>query len=256
MKTKVKRIAFIPARGGSTGVPGKNIRILNGKALIRHTVDFALSQNFFESVLISTDNAEIAQIACNFQLSANEFHDLEQNQVVAISDRTYLHRRLDSQAETLSPIREVLFDFAKRNDEFSSFDYLIMLQPTSPYRNPRDLEEISKLIKNRPEWTSIASFTSVGGLHPDRMYRKRINGLFEPFIGQNNADNKPRQLLEELFIKDGAYYVFKRELLQNRVLMGDLVKPLYRQGLGTINIDTEQDFLIASLVGDLFIQQS
>ena len=233
---------------------GKNIRMLNGKPLICHTVDFALSQDFFDYVVISTDNDEIAQRATSFQFSAHEFHKLEQNQVIYVSDRLFLHRRLDSQAETLSPIRDVLFDYAKREDSFSGFDYLVMLQPTSPYRDPSELEEISKLMLNVPEWTSIASFTSVGGMHPDRMYRKLHDGLLEPFIAQKNADNKPRQLLEELFIKDGAYYVFKRDLLQNKVLMGEFVKPLYRDGFRTINIDTEQDFVIASLIGNSFSQ--
>jgi len=248
-----KNLAFIPARGGSTGVVGKNIRELHGKPLVSHTVDFALSQSFFDCVLVSTDNEDIAEIATNCEVSKSAFQELGPNDILRVSNRLCVHRRLNSQAETLSPIREVLYDLSLNNDQNLSFDYLTMLQPTSPFRRSSELKELSKLINAEPEWTSIASFKEVGGFHPDRMYRELKNGLLDPYISQDNADNKPRQLLEKLFIKDGAYYVFKKENLQKRFLMGLLVKPILRQGLCTINIDTEEDFLIAQLVSKSII---
>jgi CMP-N-acetylneuraminic acid synthetase len=81
------------------------------------------------------------------------------------------------------------------------------------------------------------------------MYRVESQSL-KPYINQQNLDNKPRQLLEELFIKDGAYYLLKRSILRQRTLLGELMLPLFRSGLCTINIDTLVDFQMAELVVD------
>ena len=62
----VKRLAYIPARGGSKGVPRKNIRLLNGKPLIAHTIETVLKTDMFDTIFVSTDSAEIAEVAVNF----------------------------------------------------------------------------------------------------------------------------------------------------------------------------------------------
>jgi CMP-N-acetylneuraminic acid synthetase len=106
------------------------------------------------------------------------------------------------------------------------------------------------LIKSENAWTSIASVTEVGGMHPDRMYRVVTNKYLQAFQSQAYGDNKPRQLLEKLFIKDGAYYMLKKTTLRSNKMLGDNMLPLFRNGFHTINIDTELDFKIAELVAD------
>ena len=244
--------AFIPARGGSIGVPGKNIRTLHGKPLILHTIDYAKKSTFFSRIIISTDSAEIATIASNEVVSKNEFSELRTDEFVSLDDNLYLHKRPPWHAETLSPIREVLFEFAKREDILGEFDFLWMLQPTSPFRQTSDLTNIELLMKSDHGWTSITSLTSVGGMHPDRMYSKGQGKYLKAFMYQGNKDNKPRQLLSELFIKDGAFYIFRKEELQKRMLMGDRILPYFREGLKTLNIDTLNDFKIAELIDDPF----
>ena len=88
------------------------------------------------------------------------------------------------------------------------------------------------------------SMKDVAGMHPDRMYRIS-DKLAVPFLSQDKGDNKPRQSLERLYIKDGAYYLLKTENLKSRVMLGDLVIPFIREGLCTINIDTLEDFSLA-----------
>lgn len=244
--------AFIPARGGSVGVPGKNIRLLQGKPLIEHTIDFAEKSNFFTKIIVSTDSGSIANIASKNLVSVGKFEEMLENSFEEVRDSLIIHKRLKRQAETLSPIREVLFDLARREDAISQFDFLWMLQPTSPFKQPLDLVKIRSLLSSNQSWTCISSFTSIGGMHPDRMYKRGEGNYLEPYILQDNQDNKPRQLLSELFIKDGAFYIFKKSNLVQNVLMGDRVLPYFREGLQTINIDTLNDFKIAELIENPF----
>lgn len=245
-------MAFIPARGGSTGVKKKNVRALHNKPLISHTLSFALSMSCFSKVMISTDSDEIASISLGNHLQAKDFLKLRENEVIPIDHRILLHRRPTSQAQTLSPIRETLFEIAKMETISSDVDYICMLQPTSPFRRAEEIEEILGLMHSKSEWSSIASFTSVGGNHPDRMYRVVDENHLLPFLNQDNLDNKPRQELEALFIKDGAYYVLKIENLRRNIMLGDRMLGIYRQGLCTVNIDTETDFQIAELISKPF----
>jgi len=244
-----KITAFIPARGGSTGVLKKNIRLLHGKPLILHTLDFAKSSEVFSKIIVSTDDSEISTVASYGKLSREQFLQAPEGAYLTVGSEFYIHKRPANQAQTLSPIREVLFDMALQEDSILDSELLMMLQPTSPFRRHEELYEIKTIIKRQHDFTSIVSVTSVGGQHPDRMYRVESQCL-RPYLDQQNLDNKPRQLLEELFIKDGAYYLLKRSVLRERILLGEHMVPLFRSGLCTINIDTLTDFKMAELIVD------
>lgn len=241
--------AFIPARGGSTGVPKKNVKMLHGKPLILHTLNFAESSELFLKIVISTDDSEIANLVSRGKLPQREFIQAPEGAFLSLDKGIYIHKRPTNQAQTLSPIRDVLFDFALQRESILDSELIMMLQPTSPFRRPEELSEIQLIMEQNPDFTSIVSVTSVGGHHPDRMYRVH-NQKLKSYIDQLNLDNKPRQLLEELFIKDGAYYLFKRSILKQRTLLGENMLPLFRSGLCTINIDTLTDFKMAELVSN------
>ena len=125
----MKTHAFIPARGGSTGVIRKNIKNLGGKPLIFHTINFARSVDMFEQVTISTDDSEIADISTNGKITTKIFKSLIEDQVIEISRNFMLHKRKNIQANTLSPIRETLFDIAKDEHPLSNFDYVCFSLP-------------------------------------------------------------------------------------------------------------------------------
>lgn len=242
-------IAFIPARGGSTGVPKKNIKMLHGKPLILHTLEFAGSSGAFSKIIVSTDDCEIAIVASMGKVSRESFNQAPQGTYFSLDEQLHIHKRPINQAQTLSPIREVLFDLASQYSSLLDSEFLMMLQPTSPFRRFEELREIEGLMEQEPNFTSIVSVTSVGGHHPDRMYRLDHQKL-KPYIDQLNRDNKPRQLLEELLIKDGAYYLLRKSVLKQKILLGEFMLPLFRSGLCTINIDTWTDFQMAELVLD------
>lgn len=251
MKESIEFIAFIPARGGSQGVPKKNIQVLHGRPLILHTIDFAETIEEFSKLIVSTDTYEIANVSARNMLDRDEFDSCPENSFISISEKLYIHKRPAHQAQTLSPIRDVLFELASQNELQLDLDLIMMLQPTSPYRRRSEIDEIISIIESKREFTSVVSINSVGGQHPDRMYR--YNGDFlTSYINQNNLDNKPRQSLEELYIKDGAYYLLKKSLLKRGILLGDTMLPIFRSGLCTINIDTWTDFKIAELIQNPF----
>jgi CMP-N-acetylneuraminic acid synthetase len=244
---ELSMIAFIPARGGSVGVPRKNIRPLHGVPLVLHSLKFADESKYFSRTILSTDDREIASVASSGRISQEEFDSLSEDSYISLGAKLFIHKRRSSQAQTLSPIREVLFDFVEQKEFDFDTDFIMMLQPTSPFRSQDEMDQIGAIIQDNPHFTSIVSVNSVGGQHPDRMYRL-ADGELKPLVHQNNQDNKPRQLLEDLYIKDGAYYLLRVSTLRNKTLLGDRMLPLIRSGLCTVNIDSETDFKIAELI--------
>ena len=243
-----KTFAFIPARAGSLGIKNKNLQKVSGISLVKRSYDHAIASEIFGKIIISTDSFEIiSEITSTFLYE--EFKQLSENSLVEISSNTFLHKRRIDQAESLSPIREVIFDLANNLE----FEQLWMLQPTSPFRTISEFSSIMNLQRQLKEtnkkWSSIVSCKPVGGMHPDRMFK--LNGEYAiPLIDQSNRDNVPRQLLEKLYIKDGAFYILKRANLVKNIMLGTEVIPYVRHGMKTINIDEPDDLSIAQLIGE------
>lgn len=242
--TPRKIVAFVPARSGSQGVKGKNWRELRGAPLIKWTLDFALSCNNIEKIVLSTDSPEICEIGSEGKLKSSRFSDLNEDISVQVSKKVFIHKRKVEQAGTYSLISEVLFDYTHNNRLNEEFTELLLLQPTSPFRYLEEFERLLDLSRSQSEWSSVVSVKNVGGMHPDRMYKLSPHWAV-PFLDQSLGDNRPRQLLESLYIKDGAYYLLKTDNLLNRVLLGSRILAFMRSGLRTVNIDTEEDFAYA-----------
>jgi hypothetical protein len=115
-----KTFAFIPARAGSLGIKNKNLQKVSGISLVKRSYDHAISSEIFGKIIISTDSFEIiSEITSTFLYA--EFKQFSENSLVEISSNTFLHKRRIDQAESLSPIREVIFDLANNLE----FDQLI-----------------------------------------------------------------------------------------------------------------------------------
>lgn len=239
-------VAFIPAREGSVGVKGKNWRNLAGTPLIKWTLDFALKAPTFKKIVVSTDSAAVCEISTDSIITRTKFNDLPEASLTQISEKLFLHKRPSKQAQTLSLINEVLFEFVATNRIFEGVDYLMLLQPTSPFRNQ---EELGKILVHLGDsnWSSVVSVSDVGGMHPDRMYSISHNRAIR-LVSQIGSDNMPRQLLDKIYIKDGAYYLLRMDNLRNNIMLGNEILPFIRSGYSTINIDSEKDFILAEYV--------
>lgn len=230
------KVAFIPARGGSVGIKNKNLQKVGGKTLIKRSFEHAVTSDIFDNIIISTDSFDIASEIFP-SISFKDFGHFLEDELILIDSNLFLHKRKTEQAQVLSPIRDVLFNISQKID----YKYLWLLQPTSPFRENIEFltidQVVSTLTKSNTEWSSIVSFKSTNGYHPDRMVKK-IGDYVVPILGQTNGDNVPRQTLDTIHIKDGGFYVLKKENLDKKIMLGDRIIPFIREGLKTINIDS------------------
>ena len=235
--------AFIPARGGSVGIKNKNIQKVGGVSLVERAYNHAFSSKLFEKIIISTDSYLILKKLTG-KITLSSFNKIPQNEIIYISSKLVFHKRPDYQAETLSPIRDVIYSISNKFE----FDYLWMLQPTTPFRKLNEFNELEILKKTLEDkdcdWSSIVSCKYVDGQHPDRMFRLKGNYV-NPFIKQSRGENAPRQTLEKLLIKDGGFYIFKKTEITKNSFLGDKIIPYFRNGIITINIDSKEDLILA-----------
>lgn len=241
----IKNIALIPARSGSKGIKNKNLRKVNGKSLVKRTYDHAKESLIFEKIILSTDSLTIAQ-EIDSKISV-ELFDNNFDNIFEIDSQALVHHRNPTMAHDLSPIRDLLFFIAKNIE----FENLWMLQPTTPFRLNSEFLEINNtanyLEKQSVEWSSIVSCRLLTDVHPDRML-KIIDGFAHPILEAPLVDNIPRQLLEPVFVKDGGFYLLKRNNLLNRIMLGSKIVPYIRSGYKTINIDSLLDLRKAQKV--------
>ena len=188
-------IAIIPARGGSKGIRGKNIKLLCGKPLIVYTIEAAMSAKFIDRIILSTDDSEIAIIANQYDVEIPFMRPehLARDDSQAIDNYIYTIDRLNS--ENVRP-----------------YDDFIVLQPTSPFRTARDIDSAIKLFR-RKNADSVISVCEAA--HPP-MWAKKISssGVLKNYFNLS-VGNKNRQELEKAYIPNGAIFVFKLALLKN-----------------------------------------
>ena len=241
----MKHIAIIPARGGSIGITDKNLQEINGKSLVRTAWDSCINSNIFSTVLLSSDSKSILLEVCD----EREFSKLQNEDINYLSESTAIHNRSENDATELSNIKDLLFKLAKRKELI--FDYLWLIQPTTPFRRNEEFKEIITLINSKLEWTSIVSVKEFTQNHPSRMFNLNPPYL-QSYTGNSQEDGVPRQLLSQVFVKDGGYYVFKKQNLINQIFLGNSIVPFLRSTNNNVNIDTLDDLSYARYLADSF----
>jgi CMP-N,N'-diacetyllegionaminic acid synthase len=218
-------IAIIPARGGSKGIPFKNMRPLAGMPLIGHSIRAALGAQYITRVIVSTDSREIADYA---------------TQSGVPTGRLRPEHLADDTAPTVDVVRYELDRHVADTGE--QFDHVVLLQPTSPFRTAADLDAAAAAYLSSGA-ASLISVCDVGSGHPDYMYRIRGNTLEKLLAGTVGI---PRQSLERICLRNGAIYI---TALTHFNRTGALVcaQPSYylMDRRSSINIDDSEDLLIA-----------
>lgn len=150
-------IAIITARGGSKGLPGKNIKELCGKPLIAWSIEAGLGSQYIDEVVVTTDSEEIARIAREFGASAPFIRPAE-----LASDT----------ATSFDAVKHVIDFYADQLHK--KFDYIILLEPTSPLREKNDIDEmLEKIISMESQFDAIVS---LGEVHEHPSIMKKIMG--------------------------------------------------------------------------------
>ncbi len=216
-------LALIPARGGSKEIFRKNIKLLNGKPLINWTIDVAKKSKSIDRIVVSTDDTEISEIAKK-----------------AGAEVPFLRPAEISKDET--PGIEPALHAIKKLPEF---EWLLLLQPTSPLRNIQDIEGIIKFCEenNSPSAVSISEVNQ----HPNHMYHKDDTSHLKPFV-KNRKEFTRRQEFTPLYITNGALYLAKTEwLIKTKSFIGSETLGFLMPEERSVDLDTSYDWNLAEL---------
>lgn len=228
-RTMTEILALIPARGGSKGIPRKNIRNFAGYPLIAWSIAAAKQSRFVTRVIVSTDDEEIAAVAREYGAETPFLRPAEFAQ-----DNT-----------TDLPVFEHAIQWLEENEHYQP-EIVIQLRPTSPIR-PRDC--VDHAIRILMEHTDADCVRGVvpAGQNPHKMWRfagegqplkplLEVEGIAEPY-------NAPRQILPPVFWQTGHIDAIRvSTILQKHSLTGDVIYPLVIDPRYTVDIDTLSDW--------------
>ena len=230
----MKTLAIIPARGGSKGVKGKNIKPLAGKPLIAYTIEAALASRL-SRVILSTDSEAIARVGREFGVEVPFIRPAE-----LATDR----------AKAIPVIQHALHFLEQQETEH--FDAVMMLQPTTPFRTQKDIDTALQLLEDSGA-DSVISVIDVEGHHPARMkYLNEEGYLVDPDFCEA-YENQPRQELPPMYLRNGAIYLTRRDTLLQGSFKGKNCKALIMPQERSVNIDTEFDFAMAEWLYQTYI---
>ena len=215
----MKVVAIIPARGGSKGIPRKNLVKFLGKPLIQWSIEAALKSKCITDVVVSSDDDEILR-------------ESKKNKEVITIKRP---KELAQDSSKTEPVLEHVLQILKDRE----FDYLILLQPTSPSRKAEDIDEaFEKLLKSGAN--SLISVCSLEH-HPYKTFRLNKEGFLEGIIN-NEFPFYPRQELPETYRANGAIYIIKvKEFIKNNSLLTNNTIHFEMSEESSLDIDTKKD---------------
>ena len=219
-------LGVIPARGSSKGVPRKNICLLDGQPLLAYTITAALACPLLTDAVVTTDDVEIQQIAIEHGAQAPFLRPAELATDTALAIPTVQHAVREMEARRGAP-----------------YDFVVMLQPTTPFRTTEDLTEaLTRLIESDAD--GIISVVHVGNWHPIKM-KKFVDGWlvdYEPWP----VENPPRQTLPPVYMVNGAIYATRRDIFMERnTFRGERCLGYIMPEERSVNIDNEAAFVLA-----------
>ena len=219
-------IAIIPARGGSKGLPGKNIRHLNGKHLIAYAVEAALKAKHIDRVIISTDDEEIARVAVLYgaELPFMRPAELASDTAMAVDNYIYTVGRLEEESG-------------------KTIDAFVVLQPTSPLRIAEDIDGAVELFEQKKA-DSVISYTQEA--HPIS-WHKYLDDEGR-FIDILDANIKNRQDNRISYYPNGAVYGFSTSMIRNRKYYTEKSYAYIMPRTRSVDIDFIEDFEYAEFL--------
>lgn len=229
MKNGVNEIlGLITARGGSKSVPGKNIKYLTGKPLIAWTIDVALQCKDLSRIIVSTDDEMIATVARQWGAEVPFMRPLELSQ------------------DDSSHISVVLHAIHWLEEEGYCPDYIMLLQPTSPFRTIEDIQQTIKLAKDHHAVAVVS--VSDAKQHPYLCKRILNDETLVEFIN-TDIGYLCRQAFPAAYVENGAIYLNKRSsLLQDQVFLPEGTIAYVMPEERSLDIDTPWDWHMAELI--------
>lgn len=208
---------LIPARGGSKGIPNKNLIDVNGKPLIFYTINEALNVFSRDSIFVSSDSDEILSYSKSLGVQTI--------------------KRPSSISEDNSTSSEVINHFIETINNNEDF-HIVYLQPTSPLRTAEHIEESIKKYESL-ECSSLISVCK-SSEYINKVF-KLDNQFLEPLLGSTNY-KEIRQEIPDTFYPNGAIYIFSiKNFLKNNIIPINNVAPFIMRRVDSIDIDDNMD---------------
>lgn len=214
----MKIIAIIPARGGSKGIPRKNVRLMNNRPLISYTISTALQSRMITDVVVSTDDEEIADISVMY--GAKVIHRPEQ---------------LGGDAVTLDPvIYHAVESYEKENGKV---DIVITMQPTSPLLTTETFDNALQIFLNANMDTMISAVNK-----PHLSWGEKDGAYFPLYEKRLNRQYLPKHLMET-----GAFVISKREFVVENSRFGNKINLYEVPDEESVDIDDYADWTICEM---------
>jgi len=221
----MKILYLIPARGGSKGLPNKNIRFLHGKPLIAYSIIAANSSDFKGNVVVSTDSNEIAEAGLKYKATV-----------------PFL-RPENLASDTAATIDVIIHALEWYKEKQVFFDTVVLLQPTSPLRTSKDIDDALLLFKSKKA-EAVASVCEAEH-HPLWTNVLPEDGNMENFL-RDEVKGKNRQQLPKYFRLNGAVFISTTDALyKHKSFIHQHTFAFKMPVERSIDIDTEMDFKLA-----------
>ncbi|RPH74680.1 acylneuraminate cytidylyltransferase [bacterium] len=221
-------LAIIPARGGSKGIPHKNIRVFAGHPLIAYSIAAGLTAETVSRVIVSTDDAEIAAVARQYG-----------------AETPFLRPDEISQDNTLDlPVFEHALRWLEEQEDYHP-DVVVQLRPTSPVRPRPCVDSAVRLLLDHPQADSVRGVVPAGQ-NPHKMWKVGQDGQMSPLLrveGIAEPYNAPRQALPPVYWQTGHIDAIRPNTILNKCSMsGDVILPLMIDPRYTVDIDNLSDW--------------
>lgn len=223
----MKILGLIPARGGSKGVPGKNIKLLCGKPLLAYTVDSSKQAKRLTRTILSTEDKEIAEVGRELGVDVPFLRPAELAKDDTPTFDVVLHAltELESQGEF--------------------YDAICLLQPTNPLRRAEDIDSCIEVLETSRADSVISVLPVPDTFNPKWVYWQNEHGELALSTGESSPIPR-RQDLPPAFHRDGSIYVTRRSVLDDYGnLYGDKVLGYELDPESCVNIDTNEDWVLA-----------
>lgn len=216
-------LGLIPARGGSKGIPGKNIRKLGGKPLLQYTADSAFGSRYLSAVILSSDDQEIISVAKRLNLKAP------------------FVRPENLAQDSTSSLEVVLHALHHAEEQGEEFDAICLLQPTTPFRQEGLIDAaIEKFVEGG--YDSLISVRQVPDDFNPHWIFEEDQGLLKIATGEEQIISR-RQELPKAYHRDGALYLTRTEVLRKqKSLYGKKIGFIDTTGAPYVNIDLPEDW--------------
>ncbi|MFW2580732.1 cytidylyltransferase domain-containing protein [Aliarcobacter butzleri] len=220
-------LAIILARGGSKRLPRKNVLDLCGKPLIAHTIEAGLKSNYVDKVVVSSDDEEILEISKEFDAETIKRPD----------------ELASDTATTFDAIKHTI------DNNIDKYDYIVLLQPTSPLRNEKHIDEAIELLEEK----KANAIISVCEMEHSPLWSNTLpnNGSMKGFL-RDEILNKRSQDLEKYYRLNGAIYICRTDKLleEKTFILKDEIYAYKMSRKFSIDIDEEIDFKLAKIYLD------